>query len=345
MKKMLCALNALGLRAQGLVAGILIGGILFTSIPALAEVTKTAIEVTFGTEIFVNGKKLDVKDANGDPAEAINYNDTTYLPVRSVSESLGVQIGWNAENGRVEINPPAGNFSDEMKIPYSVNHDEEYGSDSYERIGDHKDSPYFNKVDFFNAKSNDHLTILEGFKTQQQTSEWSCGVSSALMVLDYFDKLGDNNEDTLSALRGERQGRNGPVGGKTPGATNLRQMIDIFDGIGGFETFSTFDCEDVDAEFTQSFIRETITAGNPIMVGWNAYGAHWQTIIGYDTMGTPYEGDDVIVLADPYDTIDHNQDGYVVYPAEGFIYNFDFLPGTFPEDELNHMCFVVASVK
>ena len=33
-------------------------------------------------------------------------------------------------------------------------------------------------------EDTDTLTILTGFRTQQQTSEWSCGVSSVLMVLD-----------------------------------------------------------------------------------------------------------------------------------------------------------------
>ena len=47
---------------------------------------------------------------------------------------------------------------------------------------------------------------------------------------------------------------------------------------------------------------------------------------------------------DPYDTTDHNQDGYGVYPAERFIYNFTFY-NFFDEEsgELNDMCFLVAT--
>ena len=41
--------------------------------------------------------------------------------------------------------------------------------------------------------------------------------------------------------------------------------------------------------------------------------------IGYDTMGTEYEGDDVLIVADPFNTTDHNQDGYGVYDMERFI--------------------------
>lgn len=37
---------------------------------------------------------------------------------------------------------------------------------------------------------------------------------------------------------------------------------------------------------TLEFIQETLANDTPIIVGWNDWGGHWQTIIGYDTMGT-----------------------------------------------------------
>ena len=65
---------------------------------------------------------------------------------------------------------------------------------------------------------------------------------------------------------------------------------------------------------------------------------------GYDTMNTEYEGDDVIIVADPFDTTDHNQDGYGVYGAERFIYNFTFYD--FFGDATDHLrdkCFVAVT--
>ncbi|MCI5969694.1 MAG: hypothetical protein MRZ29_00895, partial [Oscillospiraceae bacterium] len=59
---------------------------------------------------------------------------------------------------------------------------------------DHKDSPYFSSVDFYNAKCTDSLSILPQFKTIQQTSWWSCGVSSVEMVLSFYGRLGDLDE-------------------------------------------------------------------------------------------------------------------------------------------------------
>ena len=171
-----------------------------------------------------------------------------------------------------------GNYTDEMKIPYSCDLSAEDGADSVERQGDHQGSPYFNTLDFYHLESSDTLTILSHFKTQQQTSEWSCGVSSALMVLNWYGKLGDYNEESLAAYRSN---------GLEPGATSLSQLIEIFQGVGGFDLYSTYDCQDqVHEVFTFDYIQKTLAAGNPIMVGWNDWGGHWQVIIGYDTMGT-----------------------------------------------------------
>ena len=240
---------------------------------------------------------------------------------------------------------PKGNFTDEMKIPYTTDLSPEDGADSVERDGDHAGSLYFSNIDFYNATGTDTLTILPKFKTQQQTSEWSCGVTTTLMALEWYGKLGDHNEQTLSELRKPSEYSERLAGGSVPSATSLRQMIDMFEAIGGFDIYSTFDCgDDIYDVFTLGYIQEMLAAGNPVLVGWNDWGGHWQAIIGYDTMGTEFESDDVIIVADPYDTTDHNQDGYGVYGAERFIYNFTFYD-FFPEEELNMMTFLVVTPK
>ena len=229
-----------------------------------------------------------------------------------------------------------GNFTDEMKFDDGCDLSAEDGADSVERLGDHADSPYFSRLDFYNMASTDTLTILTNFKTIQQSSEWSCGVASVLMTLEWYGRRGDYNEQTLALLRSN---------GDTPGATSLSQMVEMFDGVGGFQCYSAIDAgEDVYDLFTLEFIQETLAGGDPVIIGWNDWGGHWQVIIGYDTMGTETTQDDVIIVADPYDTTDHNQDGYGVYSAERFLYNFTFY-NFFDEasGELNDMCFLVAT--
>lgn len=241
-----------------------------------------------------------------------------------------------AEAAPVLDSSPSPAYSDEMKIPYTVDLSPEDGADSVERAGDHQESPYFRHPDFYHMEDTDSLTILTGFRTQQQTSEWSCGVSSVLMVLDWYGKLGDHNEETLAAFR---------ENGLTPGATTTRGMIKMLEGVGGFDIYSAFDAgEKVYEVFTLDYVRETLGEGKPILIGWNDWGGHWQVIIGYDTMGTETQQDDVLIVADPYDTTDHNQDGYGIYPAERFLYNFTFYD-FFPDEELNDMCFIVPSLQ
>lgn len=202
-------------------------------------------------------------------------------------------------------------FPDEMKIPYAVDLSPEDGADSVERLGDHEDSPYFAHPDYYNMESSGTLTILTGFETMQQTSEWACGVTSSLMVLNWYDQMGDWNEESLAALRHSLDGTE--LEGY-PGTT-LKQAMDIFDGVGGFAYTTTLDYEDPASEVWMDTIQGWLAEGKPVMVCYNDWGGHWQVIIGYDTMGTETQ-----------------QDGYGVLMAERFMYNFSMY-GAFPESE------------
>lgn len=234
-----------------------------------------------------------------------------------------------SSQSNVKAGPSTGNFTDEMKMPYAVDLSPEDGADSVERQADVKSSPYFTSNDYYNMTSTDTLTILPKFQTIQQTSEWSCGVTSAMMVLNYYGKLGNWNEETLAALRRDNE----------PGATTLRQAMDIFDGVGGFTYTTTYDFEDleqIDLDMIQGYLKNDV----PVMIAWNDWGGHWQVIIGYDTMGTETTADDVLIVADPYDTTDHNQDGYGIYPAERFFYNWTMY--NFFENDPNDKLFLAA---
>ncbi len=81
--------------------------------------------------------------------------------------------------------------------------------------------------------------------------------------------------------------------------------------------------DDAKDSYFVTWITNHINDGNGILVEWVDWDGHWQVIIGYDTMGTPSIGDDIIIFADPYDTGDHWQDGYYYYPAERFFYMWE----------------------
>ena len=187
----------------------------------------------------------------------MNKRNAWIFILLAVALIIGAVGGWLLA-GFVE--KPAGNHTAEMKMDYRTNY-ADGGANAVERQGDHEDSPYFSRVDFYNAESGERLFILPQFKTIQQTSWWSCGVSCTELVLNYFGVRSDWSEESLAALREDHEDQH--IG------TCLDQVIDMFEAVGGFELETTYDYEDNLDAITMSFIRERIAAGIPILVGWN----------------------------------------------------------------------------
>jgi hypothetical protein len=90
-------------RLQGIIAGLIIGSIIYTALPSVALSLQKTIGVFTGVNIYVDDVILDPKDANGNPVETFIYNGTTYLPVRAISTALGKPIAWEGETSSVYI--------------------------------------------------------------------------------------------------------------------------------------------------------------------------------------------------------------------------------------------------
>lgn len=183
----------------------------------------------------------------------------------------------------------------------------------------YENSPYWENTDydFYNLKSSDTLTMLTGFKTQLQETGSTCVMNSAISVLEWYGVRGDLNSRDLSSLRGEN--RAGKVGG-----TSLNELQTVFDNLGELgitEKWETKGYNDDPSLLAKSeWVQGELAKGHPIIVIWNSYGAHGQVIIGYDNMGTQETNDDVLIMMDPYDTTDHNNDGYIIQSYERLAY-------------------------
>ena len=188
------------------------------------------------------------------------------------------------------------------------------GASSYNGIGNVKNSPYFSYQDYYNLKSTATLTILSNYKTYQQTTEITCGPAAALTVLRHF---GNINWDELQIAE--------IMGTKPVTGTDTIGMVRFFKKIGWDVTSSLATSDKNGSSFKneqefKDFVIKNLKNNTPVMVENIDWGGHWRVIIGYDTMGTDTLADDVLILADSYDTADHFQDGYVVNPVQKFYY-------------------------
>jgi len=254
----------------------------------------------------------------------------------------------------------------------------------YERVPNNlvNVSPYYAHYDYYNWESGGspfgggELTILENFKTQQQTTEWTCGLTTILMAMEWHGAnpglarlLNAYSDEQLLAVAEEYADVDvwdlyddrltelnlAQLRARTrAGSTNLDDMKSVFDSLNRDEQYlnalaaangwgtlkkwayvSTDDLDDYDCitgedgasyDLTDGLFQYYLGLGAPILIGWNEWGGHWQAVIGYDDMGTEGTQDDVLILADPYDTTDQNQDGYYLEAFERLVYgwNADF---------------------
>lgn len=201
--------------------------------------------------------------------------------------------------------------SNDHSIPYPENyetHMDEYGADAFANSLDHEDSMYFTSNDYYNMTSSGSLHLLEKFETYQQTTEYSCGAASSLMVLNYF---GESAYDEIALAE--------QMNTDTTHGTTVEAIRDFFQGLGwNVDANASVDTRFSSPEEFADYLVETIDAGTPVMVDWVDWCGHWQVVIGIDTMNQDSVYDDVLILADPYDVTDHAQDGYYVFPLGRF---------------------------
>ena len=88
-------------KLMGFVSGCLATAALITS-PMAVELVAQTLEVYSGVKVYVDDKKIDAGNTNGNP-EAFIYNGTTYVAVAAVSNSLGETVRWDGANKSVYI--------------------------------------------------------------------------------------------------------------------------------------------------------------------------------------------------------------------------------------------------
>lgn len=185
---------------------------------------------------------------------------------------------------------------------------------------DQKDTIYYRINDYYNLNSTKTRTIFKNFSPYQQTMADSSGIACALMTLNYFneDVKDTYNEVNLVNKYEKLTSQTIYKNGTTP-----EGLVKLFNNLGYNANVINYkevgsDTSEKVSDFND-FVKETIDAGKFIFVRYHdTVSFSWHIIIGYDSMGTDYAKDDVLILADPYDVDDHYQDGYTTVPSGRF---------------------------
>ena len=92
-----------------------------------------------------------------------------------------------------------------------------------------------------------------------------------------------------------------------------------------------------ESEFGE-WVKKQISEENIPIVLYNDWGGQYAAIIGIDNLGTTETNDDVLILADAYDTTDHLQDGYTIWSLEKFyhLWQHTVIPFYKDDESLNH---------
>ena len=82
---------------RGFGAGLILTVVMMgLSVSALAATVSRTIQVEEGVKISLNGATFIPRDVNGNEVSVFLYNGTTYVPLRAVSEAMGVDVSYDS---------------------------------------------------------------------------------------------------------------------------------------------------------------------------------------------------------------------------------------------------------
>lgn len=146
-------------KLQGVLAGVIIGGMLTSGIAFAKQITETAELFYNNIKVYIDGGEIVPKDANGNIVEPFIHNGTTYLPVRAISNALGQDVEWEGETQSVYIGKKDQTKPDNYlhKIQYN---DYQEASSSFEfavingTVTDYNKTTYTNGLLFYHSGTN-----------------------------------------------------------------------------------------------------------------------------------------------------------------------------------------------
>ena len=172
-------------------------------------------------------------------------------------------------------------------------------------------STYFKSYDFSVERPTSTLNILSGFKTYQQTTDYSCAAVCVQMLEAYAGKNIHSEAELIKLMDINPQ----------RGVTT--DQLAKFLAKQGWQVEKSSSKKQLNSyeEFVE-FVELNIANKLPIFVESSIWGGHWRLIIGIDKRGNDIAEDDVLIMADPMDIADDVQDGYTIVNAGQFFYSW-----------------------
>lgn len=85
----------------GMVTMLVLTSLVGTGYATFGKVTR---ELEYkNISVTLDGKKLDLRDVNGNSVEPFMFGGTNYLPVRALAESLGLSVSWDGSTNTVVL--------------------------------------------------------------------------------------------------------------------------------------------------------------------------------------------------------------------------------------------------
>lgn len=70
---------------------------------AAANIQRITADLRPDIAVYVNGVQQTFRDTKGNPVSPIQYNGTTYLPVRAVANAAGMEVDWDSKTQSVYL--------------------------------------------------------------------------------------------------------------------------------------------------------------------------------------------------------------------------------------------------
>lgn len=107
-------------RTKGFISGIFVTALAIALSVGIFAAAQT-ITVNGGVKLKIDGAIFTPTDANGNPVDVFEYNGTTYVPVRAVSQAFGKEIAWDGNTRTVIIGSNASSGSYNRQNPAPLN--------------------------------------------------------------------------------------------------------------------------------------------------------------------------------------------------------------------------------